>query len=392
MRLLRIDEIPENTPLGQSIFDERGHLLLGEGYPLRQYELSRIRSLGYDILYVNTPESEKVTIVPVLSARVDSQLHKLLFEQFDQISSAIKSVKLPPEKIATDFDNIPELREVLNINNAVMGSRLLIEELELKGMEPLDMLLLKGKINYLRDHSINTAIMSVLLGYRFGLRRNDLIEISLAAMMHCCGLLFIPQFIGRDEITFTDSEWQQYQLYPTLSERCIGASTDRFFRARRAILEHREKQDGTGFPCKIRGANRKPNFQDTNGHEFIYPMAEIIAVAAAFDEYVGRGFGLPMSLEEAGLNIIARIGHDLNTGIVETWLNTCSIFPPGVTIRVIRCDDKQLVGGLGIIQKSNWDKPHHPRVVMLQDGQGKRLDQLEADFAKFSISQIRMIL
>ncbi|MDK9700774.1 MAG: hypothetical protein OEM52_11570 [bacterium] len=392
MQLMRLDEIPENTRLGQSIFDERGLLLLGEGYPLKKYEMAKIRSLGYEYLYVDTPQSEKVTIVPALTPRVDAVLHKVVTEQFHRIFDRVQRTKYPPEHLRSVIEKHVDFQNSVDINEAVIASRLMIEDLELNGMEPLDTFLLKGKATYLADHSINTALIAVLLGYRFGLRRNDLIELVLASLFHCCGQLFLPELIGRDELLFDEREASLFRLYPELSERVLASSTDRFFRSRLGILHHRERQDGKGFPKGLTGTNQRPNFSQHTPSNTVYPMAEIVSVAASFDEYVGRGFGVAMSPEEAALNVIARINSDLNTQIVETWLNICSLFPPGVTIKILRCPDRKLVGGFAIVQKTNWSDPHKPRVVLMADASGNPLNQTEIDLAEFDYCRIRMIL
>lgn len=393
MRLLKLNEIPEGTPLGQSIFDERGLLLLGERYPLRQFELNKIRDLGYEYLYVDTPESEKITIVPPLSPKVDALMRRTITEQFDRIGNWVSTQTWTSEKLKRLTTNFDEIKSVVDVGQVNSAAQYMLDDLEAQNMAPLDTYLMKGKTTYLRDHSLNVAVMSVLLGNRFGFRHADLQELTIGALLHCCGLLYMPALIGRDERTLSDVEWYSYRQYPDLSQATVTASTDRYFRARLAIEQHRERQDGRGFPRGLRGTNLRPEFtpQAIDGNH-IFPMAEVIAVAKAFDEYVGRGFGMPMSPEEAALNIIARSKHDLNVGIVESWLNLCSLFPPGVTVKIIRCPDPTWKSAVGLVQQTNWSDPHRPKLIMLKTASGENAHEAEVDLAQFERCMIRMVI
>ena len=46
---------------------------------------------------------------------------------------------------------------------------------------------------------------------------------------------------------------------------------------------------------------------------------------------------------------------------------------------------------MGIVQKSNWNDPHRPCLVMLKDGFGGSANEEELDLAQYEYARIRMI-
>ena len=123
---------------------------------------------------------------------------------------------------------------------------------------------------YTKGHSERVAAYCQAIGRAMGLRPVELHELHLIAMLHDLGKQSIPPEILRKKGKLTDEEYPLVKKHSEKgAEMLSGISLFRPNRLR-AISEHHERWDGTGYPKGLAG-------------DQIDPWARIIAVADAFD-------------------------------------------------------------------------------------------------------------
>lgn len=128
--------------------------------------------------------------------------------------------------------------------------------------------------NFFLNHSINVCIWAVLLGQKLGLNANDLKTLGSAAFMHDVGNTLIPKRILMKKEKLNEEEEEIYQSHTRKGAEFIN---DHGFPPILATIidQHQERPDGKGYPSHLHDKE-------------IHPMAKIVAVADAFDEYTSN--------------------------------------------------------------------------------------------------------
>lgn len=106
--------------------------------------------------------------------------------------------------------------------------------------------------DYLFQHSINVAILSISLGSSLELKENTLHELGVAALLHDVGMLQIPDELLNKQDTLTHEEFKSVKMHPINGVKSLKhfVSND----VLRGIAAHHECMDGTGYPYSLNGA------------------------------------------------------------------------------------------------------------------------------------------
>lgn len=142
-------------------------------------------------------------------------------------------------------------------------------------------------IDWLYTHSINVAIISLMMAVEQGYNDEELGQIGLGAFFHNIGKLLIPKDIVQKPGPLSDVEIACIHQYCEL-----GVSSLKPFNLAREctdiVLQHQERLDGSGYPKGLRG-------------DEICRNAKIVMIADAFDAITsGRPYREP---EETGAAI-----------------------------------------------------------------------------------------
>lgn len=123
---------------------------------------------------------------------------------------------------------------------------------------------------YLYFHSLNVALLSVLIGKWLNLPKNALINLASAGVLHDIGKLFIPEKIINKKGHLTSEEFKICKTHSLKSYEIAKTIAFLSPSVLQAILFHHERIDGSGYPTHLE--------KDT-----IPLFARIVAVADVFD-------------------------------------------------------------------------------------------------------------
>jgi putative nucleotidyltransferase with HDIG domain len=169
------------------------------------------------------------------------------------------------------------------------------EELSLLGMTTL-----KDYDEYTYQHCVNVAILSINMGTRLGLSKQQLSQLGVSGLFHDIGKVRIPNAILQKPGKLTPEEWAIMKSHPTEGVKIItklhGVSS-LSMRAMIIAYEHHLNVDLTGYPRLKR--RRQQNL-----------FSRIVAISDCFDamtahrSYHGRdlsaGYGGPAQHQRAG--------------------------------------------------------------------------------------------
>lgn len=232
--------IEAGTFLDESLMDKLSHHL--EIYILKRDfpKLNRYSSLNQIIrLDVKTDLLEAALRFKEKSSDI-SDIDERLFFVYSTVSSVMESIFLSgSETLPTEV-----LFVCVNEIIAVLQSEVNVLPIVLK-MMPDDY--------SVQSHSTNVAYFSTILGIMLKMKKQELINLTFAALLHDIGKLRIeteildkPSFLEEDE--FESVKHHSQMGCEILEENGIDNQT-----ILTGILHHHERLDGSGYPDQVRG-------------------------------------------------------------------------------------------------------------------------------------------
>jgi response regulator RpfG family c-di-GMP phosphodiesterase len=155
-------------------------------------------------------------------------------------------------------------------------------------------------------HSRKVTAWSLRLAQELGVDKAELGVLEQGALIHDVGKIGIPDSILRKNGELTGEEWAQLKRHPELGYRML-ASVPSLERARRIVLQHHERWDGSGYPLGLKG-------------EEIDRGARILHLAEAYDSITeDRSWRKGRSARQARDEIVRCSGTQFDPAIVEAF-------------------------------------------------------------------------
>ncbi len=131
---------------------------------------------------------------------------------------------------------------------------------------------LELRFPFLSGHSNRVRDLSTRIGERVGLARADLTALRHAAELHDVGIVGIPGNLLAKKRRLNEQETEMVRKHPFLGSKMLEGVPG-MDATRRAILEHHEHFDGSGYPYGLRGDD-------------ISLAARILSVAESYDSAI----------------------------------------------------------------------------------------------------------
>ena len=200
MRLVPIQYVKAGSFLAKTIYDDRGMILLREGVKLTESYIKRVMLLGMYSMYINDEYSEKQVediIKPELRQKAIKTIKETFYSfekfNFNAGKSSMQDKKLMTEK-QSYFKSIREI--VKEITEELLDRKnVLINIVDIKSLD-----------SYTYQHSVNVAVLSLVLGIQLQLDRKKLYDLCLGALIHDIGKALISNDILQKNDKLTEEE------------------------------------------------------------------------------------------------------------------------------------------------------------------------------------------
>ncbi|MGC8626121.1 MAG: HD-GYP domain-containing protein [Acidimicrobiales bacterium] len=160
-----------------------------------------------------------------------------------------------------------------------------------------------------RGHAERVRGYAALIGKEMGLSACDRDKLNWAALLHDIGKLGISADILNKRGPLDPSERKQIEQHPAMGARLVEPLTEWLGPWARAVWEHHERWDGTGYPCGLSG-------------EQISLGARVISVADSFDVMTAlRSYKAPMSVAAAKRELATWAGRQFDPDVVRAMLS-----------------------------------------------------------------------
>lgn len=325
--------VSEDTYLARDLYDDNGKVLLREGAILTASILKRIESLQIYSIYI-TDEYSKDIFESVIKPEIRQKAIKIVKEKFYSLEKGIKARDISYNESEKEFEAIS------------CTAKELIEEILLNKDVVLSLVDIKSFSNYTFQHSVNVAVISLILGIRLNLHKFDLIDLCVGAMLHDIGKVFIPKEILTKSSELTKEEFDILKQHTTKGYEYLRESKSISITSILVALQHHEKISGQGFP-------------EGRSGEKISKFAKIVSIADVYDTLTSdRQYRSAISPNEALEFIMANGGIKFDYKYVQVFSKMVVPYAVGTLVKLSN-------GEVGIVSKINEDVPLRPEVKII---------------------------
>jgi putative nucleotidyltransferase with HDIG domain len=237
---------------------------------------------------------------------------------------------------ALDLVTVRDLVELL-IHKVARSSAALAQILAVKQYE-----------NLTYCHSVNVAMIGLLLGRRLGFDEPTTAALVEAALLHDIGKTRVPLEILKKPGALDREERRTIEAHTRFGAEIL-AGVERVRPLTPTVaLEHHRAVTGFGYP-------------DLGDRAIPHPLTQIVSVADTYEAITGaRSYRAPGLPQEACLILARLAGQQLNTALVKAFVSAVTFFPIGSLVRTSRDET-------GVVVRTNPADPLHPVLAVLDE-------------------------
>ena len=201
--------------------------------------------------------------------------------------------------------------------------------------------------NFLVIHTIRTTVLALAISMQMHMPISKMIELGVSCIVHEIGMLRLPPQIYMTDKNLTPGERIQIYKHPIFGYTIVK-DLNFPLNIQLGVLEHHEKENGTGYPRRILG-------------EKISSIAKIISVACSYEAITSsRNYRAERSNFDAILELLQNQNHPYDDNVIKALLYTVSLYPIGSYVYLSNRKP-------GIVIDTNPDNPKLPVVQMLTE-------------------------
>ncbi|AOT71664.1 HD-GYP domain-containing protein [Geosporobacter ferrireducens] len=360
MRLVPINCIKENSYLAQPLYDGEGRILLKKGVNLNESLLKKVEEIGVYSLYIMDEYSDQEIediIKPQMRIRAVKTIKDTFktFEQSFQQNQQSKKIKQLEQEKEKQIGSLKDVSRGI-VDEILSNRNIMINLVDIKSLD-----------NYIYEHSMSTAVLSLVLGIELGLNKNELYDLCIGAMLHDIGKAFIPKDIlfkeNRDkkEKLLVQAHCQKGYNYLKDNSEISGL-------VKIIVLQHHEHVDGTGYPSGLRDAQ-------------INKLAKIVAITDQYDKLTsGSPSQKPVPPHEAIEYIMGAAGRYFDFKMARTFVHKVVPYPIGTLVKLSN-------GDVGVVDEIFDKFPLRPRVRIIR----QNANRIEMEFIEL-MKEINLVI
>lgn len=330
MRYIPTGCLREGMTLARNLYGANNELVLAHGQRLNERYIYKLHRLGYSGIYIDDDISRDIEIVNVIKDELRQKSVVTLKNVFASTASHDE------KKIEKNVDDSKGL--VYNMVDDIMSNRSVM----------FNMIDLKVYNDYTFYHSVNVAVLAILLGMGMGYNYTNLYKLGLGALLHDVGKVFLPEAILNKPAALTREEFCEMKKHPKIGYDYLSKNCSLPTEAHSVSLQHHERFDGTGYPYGLAGDNISLN-------------GRVTAVSDVYDAMVSdRPYRRALPRAEAIEYIISANDTLFDPEVVDVFFRKIAPYPVGSMVRLSNGER-----GLVILNHENFGS--RPDVRILSD-------------------------
>ena len=201
--------------------------------------------------------------------------------------------------------------------------------------------------NFLIIHTMRTTVLCLAIALQLHLPLSKMIELGVTSILHEIGMLRLPPQLYMTSKKLSVREKAQISKH-TLLGYTIIKDLNFGLSIQLGVLEHHEKENGTGYPRRLTGDKISSN-------------AKIIAVACTYEAISSpRSYKDEKSTFDALLEMLQNKEHVYDGSVIKALLYTVSLYPIGTFVYLSNRKVAEVID-------TNPDNPKTPIVQLLTE-------------------------
>src|SRR6266496_3435195 len=340
-----VSQLRPGQVLAKTIYNERGEVLLGAGTPLNAFFVERLRTRGVISVFLQDGLGDDVEPGDIVSEELRASTVTHLSRAYDVIATMAHGSRMNNESRPRTVDDLVHRlgEKPLDLEPKGVDSlqalyqdieNLMNEILESNTIASLESL--KSHNDYTFQHSVDVAVLGILLGRTAGLPRDQLRELALGCLLHDLGKMYIDEAILDKPGRLTPEEFDEIKKHPQMGFELIRRMPVFSILPAHVAFQHHERQDGTGYPRGLIGNNvLSRSLAERMNPKRMLLIAEISAVADVYSALTSdRPYRPAMPLDKVAQIMGEMSGPHLNMDVVTLLLRTIPMFPIGHWVEV----------------------------------------------------------
>lgn len=342
MRYVPVDGLVDGMIVGKSLYDINHNLLLSKGSEIKESYIEKIQKLGYQGVYIDDEISADIEVKDVINDEIRMKMIK-----------TIKDVC-----IHSDLDSTSSKNDRNQLEKKIQTTKKLICNIVEQLIENKDAMVnlidLKFFDDYTFFHSVNVAVLSIVIGVGAGLKKEELYNLGLGAVLHDIGKMFIDKDVLNKEAKLTNEEYDLIKKHSEYGYKYLKETYQIPAASYVGILHHHEKFDGTGYPSNV-------------AEDDISFIGRIICIADVYDALVSnRPYRAALLPSEAMEYIMANGGIMFDVNLTKIFARKVAPFPVGTYVKLSN-------GFTGIVAENYEEACMRPKVKIIFDNAGKKI-------------------
>jgi HD-GYP domain-containing protein (c-di-GMP phosphodiesterase class II) len=303
MRFVPASCLREGMQVAKTLYGKNNEKLLVAGATLNEHLINSLQKMKYAGLYIDDDYSRDIEIISTISEDLRIETMNGIKKIFTEATAGSGFIKTRNEDIKKQVDII--------VDELLDNKHMMVNMIDLKCFD-----------NYTYSHSVNVAVLSLIIGVALGLDRHSLSRLGLGAILHDIGKVFIDKDILNKPGPLTDEEFTEMKKHSQLGYVYAKEKFQLPAASYSGIIDHHEKYNGSGYPNAKAG-------------NLISLFGRIIIIADIYDALSSeRPYRKAMSPSESMEYILGNSETFFDPHLVEVFIRKVAPYPVGTTVRL----------------------------------------------------------
>lgn len=336
MRKLALKNLKVGMAIAQNIYSASGSIVVPAGTVVQQVHIDRLSSLGIHDVVIDDPRVRDLVLPESISEQTRVKAIGLLRRVHDAVAHAARL-----DDIQVPFDDVR--RVVSDIE----------EDLAAQKGDIITLIECPSPDDYLVIHSLNVAMLSIIVAKRAGLGSRTM-EVGVGALLHDIGMSLIPREIRLKRGKLEPEEMEKVRKHPALGLAILRKISGSSPYARAIVYQHQERHDGSGYPRGLRGNE-------------IDPLARVVSVADTYAAMTEpRPYRDRLLPQEAYDYLTSAAGFEFDHQTVQGTLLYVAPYPVGTMVKLN-------TGEKGVVTCVSKGLGTRPAIRVFYDSEGRAL-------------------
>ncbi|MHB9143956.1 MAG: HD-GYP domain-containing protein [Symbiobacteriia bacterium] len=332
MRIVNLAEIESGARLARTIYSPDGRVLLSAGVTLQGSYLNKLKELGVTGLFVSDGVADDIDLPEIVRQETRMAAVQVLHQSMAQI---------PQERLP----NVSAVRRAVEdlVAEIMAATDLVIGMVDLKSLD-----------GYTFAHSVNVAILAIMVGRSLDFSHGQLLELGTGALLHDIGKCLVPQEYLQKAGELNAEEFLAVKKHTDLGFHVLRTQFQVGLMVAHVAFQHHERIDGTGYPRGLKGDD-------------MIDFAKLVAAADVYDAVTSDRVYRSRSTPEEGMRVLHELaGIKLDERYVRRLTSLVVPYPPATTVRLSD-------GSIALVVAIDTADLRRPQVRIMRDPQGRKL-------------------